>query len=403
MPTVLGDLTYEYEKGERRTRMGGSFARTVSPQSLTSTTYNSANQQTAFGNQTLTYDLNGNLTSDGANTYTWNARNQLASISGATTASFQYDASGRRVSKTINGTTTSYLYDDTNTVQEQSGGAAIANMLTGGVDQVFTRSDSSGELNVLRDGLGSTLGLADSNGIVQSEYSYDAFGGTASTGQTSSNASQYTGRENDGTGLYYNRARYYSPQLQRFISEDPIGMAGGINFYAYVENDPVNYLDPSGLDKDGSWYKTWEQWADIRSAQQFWRDTAAGAIQHGNWLGATGADMMGGLITLSEFPEVQRDGETLGGDASIGRKILAGGDLVRIGAGWFFLMTGSEIVPSDPKECRIAPMGNRAWRKGWEPVGRNQLPHYHRRIVDAAGDTVPGGSIKWHRPWEKGF
>jgi RHS repeat-associated protein len=227
--------------------MGGSFARTVSPSSLTSATYNSANQQTSFANQTLSYDLNGNLTGDGANTYTWNARNQLASISGQTTASFQYDASGRRVSKTINGTTTSYLYDDTNIVQEQSGGAAIANMLTGGVDQVFTRSDSSGELNVLRDGLGSTLGLADSTGTMQSAYAYDAFGGTVNTGQASGNSSQYTGRENDGTGLYYYRARYYSPQLQRFISEDPIGIAGGINLYAYVRNRPIDLKDPSGL------------------------------------------------------------------------------------------------------------------------------------------------------------
>jgi len=58
-----------------------------------------------------------------------------------------------------------------------------------------------------------------------------------------------TGRENDGTGLYYYRARYYSPTLQRFISEDPIGFAGGdVNFYAYVGNNPIRYIDPRGLE-----------------------------------------------------------------------------------------------------------------------------------------------------------
>ncbi len=71
------------------------------------------------------------------------------------------------------------------------------------------------------------------------------------SGEASDNLFQYTGRENDGTGLYYYRARYYSPDLQRFISEDPIGLFGGINLYAYVENNAVNLTDPSGLFRGG--------------------------------------------------------------------------------------------------------------------------------------------------------
>ena len=59
---------------------------------------------------------------------------------------------------------------------------------------------------------------------------------------------QFTGRESDGTGLYFYRARYYDPAIGRFISEDPIGFDGGdVNLYAYVANDPVNLIDPSGL------------------------------------------------------------------------------------------------------------------------------------------------------------
>ena len=76
---------------------------------------------------------------------------------------------------------------------------------------------------------------------------YDAFGNTSTGGTASSNPLQYAGRENDGTGLYYYRARYYSPKLGRFISQDPIGLTGGLNMYAYVRGNPVSLVDPLGL------------------------------------------------------------------------------------------------------------------------------------------------------------
>jgi RHS repeat-associated protein len=146
-------------------------------------------------------------------------------------ASFQYDAIGRRITKTISGSTTSFLYDGVNVVQEQSGGSPVANLpvanlLTSGIDQLFIRSDSSGTANLLTDALGSVIGLTDSNGAIQTKYSYEPFGKTATVGSASSNLSKYTGREDDGTGLYSYCARYYSPTLQRFISEDPIGLLG---------------------------------------------------------------------------------------------------------------------------------------------------------------------------------
>ena len=71
--TVLGDLTYGYDKSGRRTKMGGSFARTLLPQPLGGATYNATNRATQSGGTTLTHDANGNLTNDGTNTYTWNA------------------------------------------------------------------------------------------------------------------------------------------------------------------------------------------------------------------------------------------------------------------------------------------------------------------------------------------
>jgi RHS repeat-associated protein len=83
-------------------------------------------------------------------------------------------------------------------------------------------------------------------GAMQTQYTFDPFGNTSSTGTASTNSFAYTGRELDATGLYYYRARYYNPTLQRFISEDPI-WRGGACLYAYVHDNPANGTDPSGL------------------------------------------------------------------------------------------------------------------------------------------------------------
>jgi RHS repeat-associated protein len=247
--SVIGDLSYERDRLGNRTQMGGSLARVAMPQAVAASTYNAGSQLTQRDSSTFTYDANGNLTSDGVNTYTWNARNQLASISGGTTASFQYDPFGRRVKKTVNGVATDYLHDGHNTVQELVGGTPNVNYLVGATDEVFTRKQGTNTETYLVDGLGSTLALLDAAGSVQTEYTYDPFGKTAATGAATNNSAQFTGRENDGTGLYFYRSRYYSPSLQRFISEDPIGFGGGINMYAYVGNNPLNWIDPLGLDR----------------------------------------------------------------------------------------------------------------------------------------------------------
>jgi RHS repeat-associated protein len=248
---ALGNLGYSYDPNGRRSSANGTFARTGLPAVVSGTSYNANNQLTRFGSSNLTYDSNGNLLSDGVNTYTWDARNQLVSISGATSASFQYDPLGRRVSKTTSGATTSYLYDGINVAEELSGGVLAANFLTAGADEILTRTDSSGPGNFLTDALGSVVAVTGATGSAFAQYTYEPFGNTTVSGN-SVNTYQYTGRENDGTGLYYERARYYNPLLQRFISEDPTGLLGGdANLYAYVGNAPTNLTDPLGTCSSG--------------------------------------------------------------------------------------------------------------------------------------------------------
>ncbi|MBX3302485.1 MAG: RHS repeat-associated core domain-containing protein [Nitrospira sp.] len=149
----------------------------------------------------------------------------------------------------VQGVTTNFVYDGLNPVQEKNGATVTANLLTGlGIDQVFTRTDGTGTRELFTDALGSTVALADTSGAVQTSYTYEPFGGITQSGSINSNSYKYTGREDDGTGLMYYRARYYSPRLQRFISEDPIGFDGGdVNVYAYVEGNPISRADSYGL------------------------------------------------------------------------------------------------------------------------------------------------------------
>jgi hypothetical protein len=106
----------------------GSLATTGLPQAIPSATYDRANRLANWNGTALSYDANGNMLGDGNNTYTWNARNLLASIGGGSTASFQYDGVGRRPQKSVGSQVTQYLHDGLNPVQElNANGTPTAN------------------------------------------------------------------------------------------------------------------------------------------------------------------------------------------------------------------------------------------------------------------------------------
>ena len=115
------------------------------------------------------------MQSDGLTSYLWNARNQLAGISGATSASFAYDAAGRRRTKTTSGTT-SFLYDGVNAAQELVAGSPAATTLTSGINQVFQRTEGAATRAASTDPLGVMVALVDASGAVQTQYTYEPFG-----------------------------------------------------------------------------------------------------------------------------------------------------------------------------------------------------------------------------------
>jgi RHS repeat-associated protein len=218
--------------------------------------YDAANRQLTFGGNTLTYDTDNNLTSisdeNGITLYSWNARGQLVGINGPNlNATFVYDGLGRRQTKLVNGNLTESLYDRLNPVQETVGSTVLANVLTGlGIDEFFTRTDVLAGVtsHLVPDIPGSIIALATDAGTIGAEYTYEPFGKTSATGIGGNNSFQYTSRENDETGLYFYRARYYHPLLHRFTGEDPLDFGGrDYNLYGYVKNAPLLLRDPLGL------------------------------------------------------------------------------------------------------------------------------------------------------------
>lgn len=198
---------------------------------------------------TFTYDANGNLTAQGTKTYEWNAVNQLTRVLDNDTeiARFAYDGYGRRAQK-ITSATRSYVYDGDDIVQERTVAGTTRLIHGPGVDQPLASVDAGSVVSYyLADHLGSVVQQTNVSGTLTLVREYDPYGLSLQGAATSGYA--FTGREWDAeTGLYYYRARYYDPTLGRFLSPDPIGFAGGSNFYSYASGSPVQNIDPTGLD-----------------------------------------------------------------------------------------------------------------------------------------------------------
>lgn len=228
--------------------------------------YQPFNRLTSTATAGYLYDGNGRMISrsDSAGTtqFQWDFENRLTQVVTPASGSvaYKYDALGRRVqSAPANGVATNFTYDGADVVLDRTSNGASAEYLNGpGIDNKIRQKGVSSKTTYYftQDRLGSISSLTGSNGSLVERQSYDAYGNSAGSANTRYG---FTGRERDSvTGLMYYRARWYDPQLGRFISEDPIGLAGGINQFGYVGNDPQNRVDPSGLyDIDVHYYLTY--------------------------------------------------------------------------------------------------------------------------------------------------
>jgi RHS repeat-associated protein len=260
--------------------------------------------------ENFVYDDDGNLTSDGRWSYTWDAENRLASMQAAagvpvdakTRLEFSYDYKSRRVQKKIyvwNVGTSSYqlqsvikfVTEGRNLMAELDGGNLLVRSYTWGPTGLLLLSQAGDTYQYGYDGGNNIVTLVKSaTGQIAAAYEYDPFGQTLkSVGEFATQnpfgfSGQYTDKE---TGLVYYGFRYYNPQVGKWISRDPIAETGGANLYAFVNNDPVGSIDLLGLGRfsqirDGDLaYSCNCGWLDLghmspRGARKLWSDVQSG-------------------------------------------------------------------------------------------------------------------------------
>ncbi|MEW4211594.1 DNRLRE domain-containing protein [Priestia megaterium] len=232
------------------------------PAAQTNAEFNAGNELVKYGNETITYDENGNRISDGKFTYKWNADDQLIAITkkGESTpfATYKYDDNDRRIEKTVNGTVTRFYYDgdSINPLYETDGSGNVLRSYVYSMDGVRLSMQAGGKTYYYHyNAHGDVIAMTDDTGNTVVKYTYDAWGNAqkqVTSGQVDiNNPFTYAGyMQDDETGMYYLIARYYNPTHGVFLSTDPD--AGDDddpitqNGYAYGDNNPISLIDSDG-------------------------------------------------------------------------------------------------------------------------------------------------------------
>lgn len=257
----------------------------------TNYTSNSTNEYTAISTGTSftpTYDANGNTLTDGLHTYSYDYENRLISVDGGITATYKYDAFGRRVQKSTSTGVINYYYNEDEIIEERNATdvTQATYVYSNQLDDVLSMRRAGNDYYYHKNSLGSVVAISNSSGTVIESYEYDAFGkptfynGTYTLLSATSigNTRLFTGREYDAEiGIHYYRTRHYNSNTGRFLQRDPLGYVDGMNLYAYVGNNSINWVDPYGL--------TW---------QSFGISVVKGAV-----VGAIGAVVVVGVASIS--------------------------------------------------------------------------------------------------------
>ena len=266
---ISNNISYEYDDYSNRSQM------TVSGEEDYVTTYNYSSNGHYTGllqkeskktgdvvrDTVYTYDANGNqLTKndpdDGLQTNTYDGLNELIGVqNGEMTASYTYGYDGLRRTKTVNGKTTTHVYDGQELMVDIGKSVYEADVYVRGTGLISSRAFYNGMTSdvtyYLQNAHGDVVNLTSETGDKTKTYRYDAFGVEKNSDENDENPFRFSGEYFDKeTGTIYLRARYYDPEIGRFISRDTvIGTANdplSLNLYTYCRNNPIPLNDPDG-------------------------------------------------------------------------------------------------------------------------------------------------------------
>lgn len=224
--------------------------------------YDDANVISSLSGGSVSFDADGNMTTvSGAgissSTLTWDVRNQLTRQQNSSNdLSYGYDASGKRAMRhptSVSTAKTFYVFSGTSLIGEVASGSPVFSYTWAPVGLISQRNIGSNQSFWYHFGpQKETRHLTDNMGAIADAYRYDGYGKALYTSGTDENPFRYGGGvgyySEGSTGMTLASYRWYSPDLTRWLSRDPIKYDGGFNLYAYVQGSPILYLDPLGLE-----------------------------------------------------------------------------------------------------------------------------------------------------------
>ena len=254
--SIINEYSFEYDADGNIITENSAFEPDVNSIAIPSETmvYGDANRLISYNGTSISYDADGNMLStplgDEWGALTYSSENMLTdvTVSGSAIAVYTYDAEGNRIAKTEKGVTTAYVVDINSALSQvlmatENGKTTYYIYGLG----LIAQDNSDGYKTYHYDSRGSTTAITDINGNVTDRIYYDSYGSIVSRIGTTDTPFLYVGQygvETDDSGLYYMRARYYNPQIQRFINVDPV--RDNNNWYTYADDNSISIIDPMG-------------------------------------------------------------------------------------------------------------------------------------------------------------